>query len=361
MTAPRPFNLVAELTYRCPLRCAYCSNPIDYASVRDGLDTAAWRRVFREASELGVVHVGLTGGEPAARRDLPEIVAAAAEVNLYPHLVTAGTILDREGLGTLVEAGLKSVQLSFQDVDPARGDAVAGVSAHGRKLEFAEHVKSQGLPLVLNVVLHRENLPRVGELIELAASLGAERLELANTQYHGWALRNRDALLPSRDAVAEASRVVEEARRRYRKPEILFVLPDYFTDRPKPCMGGWARKTLVVTPSGQVLPCHGAAELPKTEALAFWSFPDHSLAECWRDAPGMNAYRGEDWMPDPCRSCEARSRDFGGCRCQAFALTGDPAATDPTCGLSPHHEVITEARGAAERPAPAWTLRGPTP
>ena len=197
------------------------------------------------------------------------------------------------GDGTLVEAGLKSVQLSFQDVDPARGDAVAGVSAHGRKLEFAEHVKSQGLPLVLNVVLHRENLPRVGELIELAASLGAERLELANTQYHGWALRNRDALLPSRDAVAEASRVVEEARRRYRKPEILFVLPDYFTDRPKPCMGGWARKTLVVTPSGQVLPCHGAAELNgRVSDTRCIGMPEGSAAGAqttyvsgWRDVP----------------------------------------------------------------------------
>jgi pyrroloquinoline quinone biosynthesis protein E len=339
---------VAELTYRCPLRCAYCSNPLGYSRVPDALDAGAWVRAFHEASELGVVHVGLTGGEPTLRPDLREIVAGADSAGLYAHLVTAGTTLDRDGLAALESAGLRSVQLSIQDAVPVESDAIAGAPAFGRKLAFARAVHSLGLPLVLNIVLHRRNLGRVPEMIALARELGALRLELANAQYYGWALANRDALLPSREQLEAASAEVERARRVPGGPEILFVLPDYFAGRPKPCMGGWGRRTIVVAPDGRVLPCHAAAEIP---GLEFGSLRERSLAWCWTEAPGMRAFRGEAWMREPCRSCPLRTRDFGGCRCQAFLLTGDAAATDPACSLSPHHGLVLAARAAAEATA----------
>jgi len=353
--APRPWNLVAELTYRCPLRCAYCSNPLDHASRRDALSTEDWARVFREAALLGCVHVGLTGGEPAARRDLAALVAAAAEAGLYVHLVTSGAGLAAAALERLRDAGLRSVQLSLQDADEAEADAMAGTEAHAAKLAFAAAVRASELPLVLNVVLQRRNLDRVPEIVALARRLDAERLELANVQLHGWALANRDALLPTRAQLERASEAVRAARREGRRPEILFVLPDYYADRPKPCMGGWGRKTLVVTPEGRVLPCHAAASLP---ALEFWSVPGRALRVCWEDAPGMNAFRGEGWLPEPCRSCPERGRDFGGCRCQAFALAGDAAVTDPACVLAPRHDVVLDARRAAEREPPPLRLRG---
>ncbi len=343
--APRPYNLVAELTYRCPLRCPYCSNPLDYRRVKDGLDAPAWTGVFHEAAELGVLHVGLTGGEPTLREDLREIVAGAAEAGLYAHLVTAGVGVGRAELATLARAGLRSVQLSIQDTDSANADALAGAECFEAKLTFAGAVRALGLALSLNIVLHRHNIARVREMIELARELAADRLELANTQYHGWALRNRAALLPTRDQLREAACAVAAARREHRRPEILFVLPDYWADRPKPCMGGWARRTLVIAPNGAVLPCHSAGEI---SALEFWSANERPLAECWSDAPGMNAFRGEAWMPEPCRSCPERARDFGGCRCQAFQLTGDPAATDPACALAPRHDLVVRARREAE-------------
>jgi pyrroloquinoline quinone biosynthesis protein E len=356
LSTPRPYNLIAELTYRCPLRCAYCSNPLDFADVQGSLDAAAWTGVFAEAADLGAVHVGLTGGEPTVRPDLVEIVAGAARAGLYTHLVTAGVPLDPGRLADLRGAGLESVQLSFQDARPDEADAVAGTPAFERKLEFARAVRAQGLPLTLNFVLHRSNLERVGEMVALAESLDADRLELANVQIHGWALPNRDALLPSRAGLDAAARVVAEARRRRKRPEILFVLPDYFADRPKPCMGGWGRRMMVVAPDGRVLPCQGAAALP---GLEFWSVPERSLADCWARAPGLNAFRGEDWMREPCRSCPERGRDFGGCRCQAFALAGDAAVADPACALSPHHGRVLAARRRAEQAgAPALRLRG---
>jgi pyrroloquinoline quinone biosynthesis protein E len=344
VSAPRPYNLVAELTYRCPLRCVYCSNPVDYRDTRELLDGAAWGRVFSEAAALGALHVGLTGGEPTLHPDLIEIVSAAAEANLYTHLITAGTTLDFDGLERLRDAGLRSVQLSFQDANVSGSQRIAGVDAFERKLEFAQLVRRLELPLCINAVVHRENLERVPDLIELAQRLDAHRLELANTQYYGWALVNRSALLPSQEQLDLAAQAVERARRERSIPEIVYVLPDYHAGRPKPCMGGWGQKICVVTPDGRVLPCHAAAELPDLE---FWSSADRSLADCWHHAPGMNAFRGESWLPEPCRSCPESSRDFGGCRCQAFALTGDPAVTDPACELSPHHQIIVEARNAA--------------
>lgn len=344
MAAPRPWNLIAELTYRCPLRCPYCSNPLDWAAIRDGLDADAWGRVFREAAALGVVHVGLTGGEPSARRDLAEIVAHAAAAGLYAHLVTAGVPLDPDGLAVLREAGLRSVQLSIQDATPEASDAIAGAACFEAKRAIARAAGGLGLALTLNVVLHRDNLASVGALIALARGLGADRLELANAQYDGWALRNRAALLPTRDALDAAARVVRAEQRRGGRPEILWVLPDYFADRPKPCMGGWGQRLVVVAPDGLVLPCHAARSLP---GLVFWNARQRPLRDCWEEAPGMNAYRGEAWMREPCRGCPERTRDFAGCRCQAFRLTGDAANPDPACALTPHHAALTAARAEA--------------
>ncbi len=355
MSAHRAWNLVAELTYRCPLRCAYCSNPTDYASVRETLDADAWAQVFREASDLGVVHVGLTGGEPSVRNDLAEIVASASAAGLYTHLVTAGTPITSDGLDALVTAGLRSVQLSIQDSQPEASDRMAGVGVFERKLAFAEAVRVRDLPLVLNVVLQRENIARVSEHVALARRLGAHRLELANAQYYGWALINRAALLPTMQQIEDATRAAEAARREPHAPEIVFARPDHHRDRPKPCMGGWGRRIVVVNPSGLVLPCHAAAQLP---GLEFYSVPEHSLGTCWNDAPGMNAYRGESWMREPCRSCPERERDFGGCRCQAFQLTGDATATDPACALAPERARMLAIRDEANHQPPPLRYRG---
>jgi pyrroloquinoline quinone biosynthesis protein E len=347
---PRLWNLIAELTYRCPLRCPYCSNPLDWRTVRDGLDAETWGRVFREAAALGCVHVGLTGGEPSSRRDLDAIVRLAAGAGLYVHLVTAGVPLAPEALAGLRDAGLRSVQLSVQDAEASASDAVAGTGCFERKLAVARAVRAAGLPLTLNVVLHRRNLARVADLIELAVQLDAERLELAHVQVHGWAVANRAALIPEPSQVEAAGAVVHAARARLARtnggrPELLLVLPDWFAGRPKPCMGGWGARLAVVAPDGLVLPCHAARGLP---GLGFWSVRERPLAGCWEDAPGMNAFRGEGWMAEPCRSCPERTRDFGGCRCQAFHLTGDAARTDPACALAPDHGALVAARDAGD-------------
>ncbi|MCR9095871.1 MAG: pyrroloquinoline quinone biosynthesis protein PqqE [bacterium] len=338
-----PLNLIAELTYRCPLQCPYCSNPLAFRERREGLSAEDWGRVFREAAALGVVHVGLTGGEPSTRKDLPEIVERAVAADLYPHLVTAGLPLTPDGLSELADVGLRSVQVSIQDATAEGSDRIAGTRSFDAKLALCERTKALDLALTINCVLHRENLDAIGEVIALAERLGADRLELANTQYHGWALLNRSALIPTAEQLAEASRVVkaEQTRLAGSGLNMLFVLPDYFSDRPKPCMGGWGRLAMVIDPTGRVLPCHEAGEIPELE---FWRVQDHSVEACWRDSPGMNAYRGTDWMPEPCRSCEDREVDFGGCRCQAFRLLGDARLTDPACTKSPSHEVIANAR-----------------
>ena len=343
--APAPLNLIAELTYRCPLQCPYCSNPLGFRDYREALSAEDWGRVFDESAALGVVHVGLTGGEPSARSDLEEILERAVAADLYPHLVTAGLPLDAARLEGLAKIGLRSVQVSIQDATAAGSDRIAGTRSFEQKLAICEKTVELGLALTLNCVLHRDNLASVPELIALAERLKADRLELANTQYHGWALRNRAALMPSREQLAEASAAVRAAQERQDAgrpgPTMLFVRPDYFSDRPKPCMGGWGRLAMVIDPTGQVLPCHEAGELP---GLEFWRVGDHTLAECWIAAPGMQRYRGTEWMSEPCRSCPERERDFGGCRCQAFRLLGDASLTDPACALSPHHSTILEAR-----------------
>jgi len=356
VAAPRPFNLVAELTYRCPLRCPYCSNPVDHASLRDGLSAGDWTRIFAEAADLGVVHVGLTGGEPSTRSDLEQIVRGAAAAGLFSHLVTAGRPLAPERLTDLHREGLRSVQLSFQDATAAESDRIAGTTSFAAKLAIAEAVRSLDLPLILNVVLHRENLARVGAIIELAKRLGATRLELANVQLHGWARQNRQALLPTREQLETAATVVREARSQGGSMELVFVLPDHWSERPKPCMGGWGRKTIVVAPDGLVMPCHEARSIPGTE---LWTAAERSLRECWEDSPGINRFRGSDWMAEPCRSCPERERDFGGCRCQALHLGGDAGVTDPACALSPARASLIAARADAEADA-EWIYRGTT-
>ncbi|HXE00247.1 MAG TPA: pyrroloquinoline quinone biosynthesis protein PqqE [Candidatus Acidoferrum sp.] len=347
--SPRPYTLVAELTYRCPLRCVYCSNPVDWASHGDGLETADWLRIFREAEELGVVQLNLTGGEPLLRRDLETLVEGARGLDLYTNLITSGIPLTRERLAELKARGLDNVQVSIQDVAAPASDRIAGLKSFERKLEVAHWVKELGLPLTLNTVLHRDNLDRVGDVVALAESLAADRLELANTQYLGWALLNRAALLPTREQLDRARDVARAARGRLQgRMEVLFVTPDYYVDFPKSCMDGWGRRFIVVAPDGLVLPCHAAHTLP---GLVFDNAKDRPLAEIWQTSSAFNAFRGEAWMPEPCRSCDRRALDFGGCRCQAFQLTGDAAVTDPVCSLAPDHGLIAGARRAALAPA----------
>ena len=355
-----PLALLAELTHRCPLRCPYCSNPLDLRGASGELDTATWKRVLSEAAALGVLQVHFSGGEPLARRDLVDLVGHATEIGLYGNLITSGIGLDAGRLAALVSAGLEHVQLSVQDSDPGSGDRIAGFAgAQEAKRRAARLVREAGLPLTVNAVVHRQNLGRLDEIIELAARYGADRLEVAHAQYYGWALRNRAALLPSRAQLDAATAVVEAARARLAGVMTIdYVLPDYHAHRPKACMGGWGRRFLNITPGGKVLPCHAAETLPEIE---FPSVLEMSLAEAWYSSAAFQQFRGTAWMPEPCRSCERREIDWGGCRCQAFALTGDARRTDPACALSPDHGLLTAARDAAEAAAPAFLYRQPKP
>ena len=344
-TVFRPYTLVAELTYRCPLRCPYCSNPVDWARRRKELDTPTWLRVLREAEDLGVVQLNLTGGEPLVRDDLEQLIEGARQLDLYTNLITSGIPLTRARLEAFRAMGLDNVQISIQDVTAAASDRIAGYASFEQKLEVGRWVKELGMPLTLNTVLHRENLDRVPEVIALAERMHVDRLELANTQYLGWALVNRRALLPTREQLDRARATAAKARQRLLgRMEILFVTPDYFGEYPKTCMDGWGRRFIVISPDGLVLPCHAAHTLPE---LTFENVRDRALAAIWSDSPGFNAFRGEAWMPEPCRSCNRRTIDFGGCRCQAYHLTGDAAATDPVCTLAPTHGLIDAARAEA--------------
>lgn len=361
---PRPYTLVAELTYRCPLRCAYCSNPVHLAALDAELDAREWARVFGEAEALGAMQVTLSGGEPLLRSDLETIVRAARTSELYTTLISSGLPLERDAWARLRDAGLEGVQLSIQDVDGEAAARISGVNALERKHQVAAWIRELGMPLTVNIVLHRANLPRLADMIALAERLGADRLELAHVQYLGWALLNRDHLLPSPGQVAEARALVAQARVRLAgRMEIAAVLPDYFSDRPRACMDGWARRYLVVAPDGRVLPCQAAHTLP---GLHFDNVKTRALADIWRASPAFNRFRGEAWMPTPCRTCDRRTVDFGGCRCQAFHLTGDMALADPSCGLSPRHDIVQAARaqaaGAVQRaePAPLRLRRPPT-
>lgn len=346
MTEPnRLYTLIAELTYLCPLRCVYCSNPVDLAAHPDRLETEDWLRVFAEAAKLGALQLNLSGGEPLLRKDLEQLVEGASSLDYYSNLITSGLPLERERLVRLKAAGLSSVQVSIQDCVAGESDRIAGRASFEQKLEVARWVKELGLPLTLNIVLHRQNLGRIADMIALAEQLGADRLELANTQYLAWALENRSLLLPSQGELDRAREIAKEARERLKgKIEVLFVLPDYYSDRPKACMSGWGKRYLLVSPDGLALPCHLAHTLP---GLSFESVLERSLDDIWHQSPAFAAFRDETWMPEPCRSCERKSIDFGGCRCQAYHLTGNAAATDPACALSPHHDLIRAARLSA--------------
>jgi pyrroloquinoline quinone biosynthesis protein E len=339
-----PFGLLAELTYRCPLSCAYCSNPIDLVGYGDELTTAEWRRVIVEAHELGVLQLHLSGGEPLLRRDLVELAATARDLGMYTNLVTSALGFSRRRAEELRAAGVDHVQVSIQADEPAISDRIAGTPSFERKVEACKLVKELGWPLTLNVVLHRQNIDRVGAVLRLAEELEADRIELANTQYYGWAWRNRDALLPSRSQLEQAEEVVSAARTRLKgRMDVIYVLPDYYSRYPKPCMGGWAQRQLTVAPNGDVLPCPAAQVLPLPRA----SVRTDTLGRIWRESPLFQAFRGTEWMPEPCRSCDRQEIDFGGCRCQAFLLTGDAARTDPVCHLSPDHGIVESAVQAA--------------
>ena len=342
-----PLWLLLELTYRCPLHCVFCYNPTSFEDVGRELETAEWLRVLEEARALGSVQLGLSGGEPLVRDDLETIVAAAHRLGFYINLITSGVGLTEARLQALKEAGLDHIQLSFQDSTRRMNDFLSSTRTFELKSQVAALIKKHGYPMVLNVVLHRLNIDHVEDILEMAERMGAEYVELANTQYYGWAWRNRGQLMPSRAQLRRA----EEATSRFRervgaRMRIFFVVPDYFETRPKPCMNGLGRIFLGIAPDGIALPCQAARMLP---GLTFPSVREASIRSIWYDSPAFNHYRGEGWMKEPCRSCPERGRDFGGCRCQAYLLTGDPANADPVCELSPHHGLVTEAVMRAER------------
>ncbi len=339
----KPLGLLAELTHRCPLGCPYCSNPL-----------ALWARVFREAAQLGVLQVHLSGGEPGARRDLVDVTAGAHAAGLYTNLITSAVGITEKRLGALAEAGLDHVQISIQDSDAQSADHIAGYAgAFARKRALAVEVVRHKLLLTVNAVVHRANIDRIAEMVDLALALGASRIEIAHVQYYGWALRNRAALMPSREQVQRAAAAVDKLRSRHHGRIVIdAVVPDYYARYPKPCVGGWGRRSLNVTPAGKVLPCHAAESIT---GLEFWNVRDRSLADIWANSPAFNAFRGTAWMKEPCASCPRRELDFGGCRCQAFALTGDAAATDPVCHLAPDHTQVEEL--AALRTDTAYDYR----
>ena len=351
---PAPLGLLAELTHRCPLGCPYCSNPLALDNRADELDAATWARVFREAASLGVLQVHLSGGEPAARRDLKEIVAAARDAGLYSNLITSGVGLTPQALNALADAGLDHVQISIQDSEQSSADNIAGYKgAFARKNALATEVVKLGLPLTVNVVVHRANIGRVEAMVDMALALGAGRVEIAHVQYYGWALKNRAALMPTREQVERAVGEVERLRTKHHGRIVIdAVVPDYYARFPKPCVGGWGRRSLNVTPAGKVLPCHAAEVIP---GLEFWNVRNHSLNEIWRSSPAFMAFRGTDWMQEPCKSCAMKEKDFGGCRCQAFLIVGDARAADPVCHLSPHHARVAEL--AAVRDETSYNYR----
>lgn len=344
---PPPLALLAELTHRCPLRCVYCSNPLDLVPREAELTPRDWAKVIREAADLGVLQMHFSGGEPLLFEGLTPLLGQAHDAGLYTNLITSGWGLTPGRVAELARAGLDHVQVSFQDTDRETARAVAGVEALDAKLAAARAVRGADIALSVNLVMHRDNLARMGEMIDLAATLGAARVEVASTQYHGWALENRSQLLASAEALEEAGEVARERRLRYAGSlDVLYVLPDYVTGWPKPCMDGWGRRSLTVAPDGRVLPCPGATCI---STLTFDDVRLRSLGDIWRSGAAFEAFRGESWMPEPCASCERRALDFGGCRCQAFALTGDARRTDPTCAKSPDHGIVLRARALAER------------
>ena len=345
VTPGLPMAMLAEITHRCPLACPYCSNPLELVRAGGEMPAGDWARVFREAADLGVLQVHVSGGEPGARRDLAEIVASARDAGLYVNLITSGIGITRDRLEELDRAGVDHVQLSLQGIRPDMADRISGhPGSWNRKMEFAAWVAEIGFPLTVNAVVHRQNLDRLPEMVALAETLGARRIEVATVQFHGWADLNRKALMPTREQAAAARQVVNEARIRLRGRMVVDYVPaDHHAVFPKACMGGWGSTGLNISPDGTALPCHAAATIP---GMTFENVRDRGLSEIWHLSDAFNAFRGTGWMPEPCQSCDRKGIDFGGCRCQAMALAGDARATDPVCSRSPLHARIVAAAEA---------------
>jgi pyrroloquinoline quinone biosynthesis protein E len=359
LCALAPVGLLAELTHRCPLQCSYCSNPLELERVNMELSTAEWVSVMEQAGDMGILQVHLSGGEPTARKDLEEIISAASKAGLYTNLITAAVTLNRPRLEDLAKRGLDHVQISFQDVDAENAERIGAYpGATQKKLDVARWVTELGLPLTVNAPIHRQNIHNVGRYIDLALELGAQRLEIAHVQYYGWAYLNRAALIPTYEQTVQSIELVERARERLKGVlTIDMVVPDYYAKRPKPCMGGWAKGFMNITPSGKVLPCHAAESIPQ---LKFDNVKERPLRDIWLNSVAFNAFRGTSWMKEPCRSCAFREVDWGGCRCQAMAITGDPRNTDPACALSPYHgEMVALARAEAAEPPKPFIYRNP--
>lgn len=344
----KPMWLVLELTYRCPLKCVWCNNPLDFNNYADKeLSTGEWKRVLREGRELGALQLGFSGGEPMLRDDLEELVEEADRLGYYTNLITSGVGLTQSRLSALKKAGLKQIQLSIQSAERALTDRLVGARAHDLKLEVAKRIKDEGFPMVLNVPVFRQNIDQVEDILAMAEEIGVDYLEFANIQYYNWALLNRDALLPTREQLERAEQAVARARQRLDgRMTIYFVIPDYFETRPKACMNGWGTIHLTIAPDGAALPCQ---EVRVIEGLEFPTVREHSLQWLWEDSPLFRKFRGDEWMSEPCRTCDEKEKDFGGCRCQAFLLTGDAANTDPACAKSPHHHVIELAVSRARK------------
>ena len=348
---PKPLWLLAELTYSCPLQCPYCSNPVDIAKYKQELTTDEWIRVFREARAMGAAQLGLSGGEPLVRQDLEILIAEARKLGFYTNLITSGVGMDEDRIKAFKKAGLDHIQVSFQASDEELNNFIAGTDAFEHKLEMARLVKKYDYPMVLCFVLHRQNQEQVAQILDLAAALEADYVELAATQYYGWAMLNRDALMPTREQVKKAEAVAHEYQKKMQgKMKIYYVVPDYYENRPKACMNGWGSVFLTISPDGTAVPCHAASTLP---GLTFPNVKDHSIEYIWNDSEDFNKFRGYGWMKEPCKTCPEREKDFGGCRCQAYMLTGDARNADPVCSKSPHHgellDKLTQLEAAAEK------------
>lgn len=338
---PNPLALIAEITHRCPLHCVYCSNPLEMAAVSSELRTDEWLDVFQQAGKLGMLHAHFTGGEPLSRHDLTELIAGARAAGLYTNLITSGIGLAEPRFKALVEAGLDHIQISFQDSREEAANWIAGAKAHAHKVELSRMIHQYKVAFTVNLVIHRQNIDHLDEMIAFIELLAPERMEIAHTQYYGWALKNRAALLPTRAQLERAVEVVAAAEKRLAgRIRIDSVVPDYYARFPKACMGGWGRRLMLINPTGKVLPCHAAEVIP---GMKFENVRERNLDCIWRESSSFQQFRGEEWMPEPCRCCDQRSVDFGGCRCQALLLTGDASATDPACSLAPAHQIVEAA------------------
>lgn len=336
----RPLWLLAELTFRCPLQCPYCSNPVEIANYKDELSTDDWLRVLREARKMGATQLGLSGGEPLVRQDLEEIITEARQLGYYTNLITSGVGMDEARVAAFKKAGLDHIQISFQASNEELNNYLGGTESFQHKVEMARVVKQYEYPMVLNIVIHRQNIDQMRDILDMTVALKADYVELASTQYYGWSKINAEHLLPTRAQLQSAEAIAHEYQEKLKdEMRIIYVVPDYFEERPKACMNGWGSIFLTIAPDGSALPCHAAAQLP---GLVFPNVKDMSIEEIWRDSEAFNKFRGFDWMQEPCRSCDEKEKDFGGCRCQAYMLTGDATLADPVCSKSPHHQQLVD-------------------